>query len=178
MTKPAKKKGTGVEPRSEQHDAALDDYEKGLRLLQQKDYQKAIPRFEAILAQTSGEGALCDRARVYLRIASGESAAKRPLRQTRTPAESYEVGVFLLNEGEPKEALRHLERAAEHAPDNAGVQVALASARLQSGDVDGSLVAVARAIELDGSSRYKVRNMTDFDDLEDSPEFGAMVADE
>lgn len=177
MMKNAKKKAE-LALRSEQHEAALDEYEKGLRLLHQKDFQKAIPRFEALLAQYPQEAALCDRARAYLRVATGASKARHALRSTREPADSYDVGLFLLNDGEFKEAARHLERAVEFDAKDPGIRTALASALLQAGDVDGCLREVAAAIELNGKYRCKIRNMTDFDDLEDNPEFSAMVADE
>ena len=60
---------------SERHEAALEEYEKGIRLLQQKDYSKATLRFETVLKEYPNEAALGDRARTYLRIARGEAGA-------------------------------------------------------------------------------------------------------
>ena len=122
---------------SEQRGAAVEEYEKGVRLFQQKDYQKAQARFESLLEQHPQHLGLCDRARTYIRVCSKAGDARKPMRQTRVPGESFEVGVFLLNDGDFKEAARHLERAAEHAPDDASVHVALASARIGAGDTEG-----------------------------------------
>src|SRR5688572_6374978 len=136
---PARKKSTGAPLRSEQRDAALEEYEKGIRLLQQKDYQKAIPRFEKVLEDFPAEAALCDRARVYLRIARRQNAEREPLRVSKAPEDQYPVGVFLLNQGDFKEAVRHLERAAEQSPKDAELLIPLAAARLGNGDRDGCM---------------------------------------
>lgn len=161
--------------RSEKHQAALDEYEKGVRLLQQKDYKKAIPRFEAIIERYPEEGVLGDRARTYLSIATGKVRERAPLTSTREPELCYEVGLFLLNDGQPKEAVRHLERAAEHAPEDAGVLLTLASARWQAGDKSGCLEALGRGIASDPRTRYRALHMSDFDGLTGDPEFRALV---
>lgn len=162
--------------RSELREAALQEYEMGVRLLQKRDYEKAIPRFEAVLAEYGSEVALCDRARTYLRIARGETKSREPVRSTRKPEESFEVGVYLLNEGEAKEALRHLERAAEHEAEDAGVLLALASARLQCDDRDGALDALRGAIAAEPGSRVRARNMSDFEALAGDERFQALIS--
>ena len=150
---------------SAQHEAALEEYEKGIRLLQQKDYSKAALRFRAVLEEYPNEAALGDRARTYLRIAEGEAQSRRPLTQSKDPEQAYPVGVYLLNDGQFKEALRHLERAAEHRPGDEGVLIALASAQLQSGDRDAALSTLTRLATEQPDARYRVRLMSDFDSL-------------
>jgi Tfp pilus assembly protein PilF len=173
MTKPRKKLENPL--RSAQHEAALEEYEKGMRLLQQKDYQKAIPRFEAILRDHAEESSLCDRARAYLRIARGDVAARMPLRATRNPAECYEVGLYLLNDGDTKEALRHLQRAAEHAPEDGGVMLTLAAAHLHCGDVEACLQALERAIALSPRHAAVANNLSDFEPLHGDERFDTLV---
>jgi len=172
---PNRKKATDKSLLSAQYEAALSEYEKGIRLMQQKDYQKAIPRFESVIKEHASELSLGDRARAYLRICAGAGKEKAPLRTTRDPAQSFEVGAFLLNEGEHKEALRHLERAAEHEPKDAGVRVSLASARMGVGDVPGAKEALRKAVELNPSVKHLIRSLADFDDLDDDPEFNEIV---
>jgi tetratricopeptide (TPR) repeat protein len=145
-----------------------------MRLLQQKDYQKAAQRFEAVIANHANEGALCDRARVYLRVTRGEHAKRKPFRTTRNPAECYDVGVYLLNDGDFKEALRHLQRAVEHAPTDDAAYLALAAAQLHVGETDASLQSLARAFELNARSKVIARNMSDFDGLAGNPQFDAL----
>lgn len=169
------KKPVGTPLLSERREAALEEYDKGVRLLQQKDFQKAIPRFEAILSEYPQEMALCDRARTYLRVCRKENDERQPLRQTRNPADAYEVGVFLLNDGDCREAVRHLERAVEHAPKDASIQVVLAIARLGAGDVEGTLAALRAAFELDPKQRHYVRNVSDFEMIEEHPDFVTLV---
>ncbi len=169
------KKSDAATLASEQRGAALEEYEKGMRLFQQKDLQKASARFQALLDQYPQQLGLCDRARAYLRICTQAGDARKPVRQTRNAAESFEVGVFLLNDGDFKEAVRHLERAAEHSPDDASVHVALASARIGAGDTDGCLAALRRAFEIDPSRRHYVSNVSDFDAIEDHPDFLDLV---
>ena len=165
---PTRKKSTGNQLRSEQQGVSLEEYEKGIRLFQQKDFAKAIPRFQAVLDQFPEEAALGDRARVYLRICKSEGKDREPLRQTRTPDQYFEVGVFLLNEGDFKEALRHLEKAVEHDPKDPHAHIGVASARMGSGDQDGALEALRKACAVDPNARVWVQAMSDFDDLEDN----------
>jgi tetratricopeptide (TPR) repeat protein len=172
------KKPAGTPLLSERREAALEEYEKGMRLMQQKDYQKAIPRFEAVCNDFPQEMALCDRARTYLRICRKDGADRQPLRQTRNADQAYEVGVFLLNDGDFKEAVRHLERAAESSAQDADVHVALANAKLGAGDVEGCLNALRRAFEIDPRKRNYVRNVSDFEMIEEHPDFVALIVGE
>ena len=166
-----RKKSTGSELRSEQRDAAIEEYEKGVRLFQQKDFAKAIPRFEAILEQVPKEAALGDRARTYLRICKQEGSDRKPLRQTREPGQSFEVGVFLLNDGDYKEAIRHFERAVERDPKDPHAHVSLAAAKLGAEDVEGAMGSLRKAVELDRRARVWIQAISDFDELEDRDDF-------
>ena len=156
---------------SERHEAALEEYEKGIRLLQQKDYSKAILRFECVLKDYPAEAALGDRARTYLRIANGENVKRKPDTGSKEPAKAYEIGVFLLNDGQFKDALKHLERAAEHDGSNEGVLIALASAQLQNGDRSAALSTLERAVETQPDTLYRVRVMSDFSSLAQDEDF-------
>ena len=156
---------------SERHEAALEEYEKGIRLLQQKDYTKAALRFECVINDYSGEAALGDRARTYLRIAKGDNGLRKPETLSKEPEKAYEIGVYLLNDGQFKDALRHLERAAEHDGKNEGVLIALASAQLQNGDRATALASLGKAVEADPDARYRVRAMSDFASLAQDEDF-------
>lgn len=156
---------------SERHDAALEEYEKGIRLLQQKDYSKAALRFETVLSEYPSEAALGDRARTYLRIATGENIKRLPETESKEPAKAYEIGVYLLNDGQFKDALKHLERAAEHDGSNEGVLIALASAQLQSGDRAAALATLERTVAAQPDARYRVRVMSDFASLARDEDF-------
>jgi outer membrane protein assembly factor BamD (BamD/ComL family) len=160
---------------SERHEAALEEYEKGIRLLQQKDYSKAALRFRTVLEQYPDEAALGDRSRTYLRIADGEAGRRRPLTDSKDPEQAYEIGIYLLNDGDYKGALRHLERAAEHRGDEEGVLIALASAQLQSGDRAAAVATLDRLVEKEPEARYRVRLMSDFETLADDDGFRQRV---
>jgi Tfp pilus assembly protein PilF len=172
---PTRKKSTGLPLRSEQHVAALEEYEKGIRLFQQKDHAKAALRFEAVLQQFPQEAALGDRARTYLRICRPVGSQRQPLTQTRTPEQAFEVGVYLLNHGDYKEAARQFERAIEHDPKDPHIHVSLASARYGADDREGCMAALRQAIELDGRARVWIQAISDFDDLEDDDAFLEML---
>jgi hypothetical protein len=57
-------------------------------------------------------------------------------------------GQALFEQGQPEAALKPLEAAAAAAPDNAGVQVVLALARLDAGKTAAAQTAALRAVEL------------------------------
>ncbi|MGI5863981.1 MAG: tetratricopeptide repeat protein, partial [Myxococcales bacterium] len=61
-------------------------------------------------------------------------------------------GRQLYDRGQPKAALKPLERAAELAPDNSDIQVLLALARLDLGRLGPAEQAARRALELDASN--------------------------
>jgi tetratricopeptide (TPR) repeat protein len=149
----------------------MEEYEKGIRLFQQKDYAKAIPRFQAIIDQFKDEPSVGDRARMYLRICTQAGQDRKPLRQTRSPEQAEEVGVYLLNLGEFKEAVRHLEKALERDGNDPHAHVTLAAAQLGAGDKDGAMGSLRRAVELDPRARVWVQAISDFDDLEDEQAF-------
>ena len=153
----------------------MEEYEKGIRLFQQKDYAKAGPRFQAVIDQFTEEPSVADRARMYLRICTQAGQDRKPLKQTRSPEQATEVGVYLLNLGEFKEAVRHLEKAVEHDATDPHSYVTLAAAQLGAGDKDGAMTSLRKAVALDLSPRKRIRTeiqaISDFDDLEDEQSF-------
>lgn len=149
----------------------MEEYEKGVRLFQQKDYAKAIPRFQAVIEQFKEEPSVGDRARMYLRICTQEGQDRKPLKQTRSPEQASEVGVYLLNLGEFKEAVRHLEKAVERDASDPHAHVTLAAAQLGAGDKDAAMKSLHAAVQLDPRARVWIQAITDFDDLEDEQAF-------
>ena len=84
--------------------------------------------------------------------------------------------LLLFADGEHKEAVRHFERSVEAKPEDSWGHVSLAAARLAGGEVDGSLASLKRAVDLDPSSRFRIRNMRDFEALSGNDTYENLVA--
>ena len=63
---------------SEQYKQALKSYERGIALLQKKNFGEAIEVFRELAEQYQEEGEICDRARQYTSICQERLGAKGP----------------------------------------------------------------------------------------------------
>jgi len=74
-----------------------------------------------------------------------------------------------------QEALPHMERTAQLAPEYPEVLYDLAVIRLAAGDQDGALKALGKALELNSNLKTQARNDSDLAKLAGKPEFEEMV---
>jgi tetratricopeptide (TPR) repeat protein len=168
-----KKPGAAAERRASQ---AIDLFEKAVKALGRKEYDKAREHFDAIINNHADERDVVERARSYRVVcerASGEG--KRAAYRPKGFDELLNYGVFLHNRGEFEEALKSLRQAAEIHPKNENVQYCLAATAARAGDTDSALKALRAAISASPETRGQAKRDPDFDVLREDDEFNALV---
>jgi Tfp pilus assembly protein PilF len=167
------KKPAGSDRRASQ---AVELFEKAVKALGRKEYDKARDHFDAIVANHPDERDVVERARSYRMVceralAEGKRAPYRP----KGFDELLNYGVFLHNRGEFEEALKSLRQAAEIHPKNENVLYCLAATAARAGDTDSALKALRGAISASPETRGQARRDPDFDVLREDDEFNALV---
>jgi tetratricopeptide (TPR) repeat protein len=153
---------------------ALDQFEKGMKALGKRDYERARDHFESLTSSFPEERDLLERARADLALCA-RSLEKRPAFRPKTFEELLHHGVFLHNRGEYDEALKCLRQAAEIHPRNEHVLYCLAATLARSGDGPAALKALRSAVTASAGNRTQARTDADFDALREDEEFIAIV---
>ena len=158
---------------------AVELFEKAVKALARKEYDKAREHFDAVVTGHPDERDVAERARSYRAVcdrALGES--KRAAYRPKGFDELLNYGVFLHNRGEFEEALKSLRQAAEIHPKNENVLYCLAATAARAGDTDSALKALRAAISVSPETRGQARRDPDFDVLREDDAFNALVYDQ
>ena len=151
---------------------ALQNYETGLRALQEHKYEKAKPLFQKVLAGPSRE--LTDRASVHLSICN-QYLERSAATQFKSIEEHYDYAVSLMNVGDYVTAREHIEKLLKQAPKTDFVIYGLAALDCLTGHVEDSLKHLDEALRLNASLRYQARNDSDFHNLAEDPRFTELL---
>jgi TolA-binding protein len=106
---PARRPNFAEEPRYAQ---AVQNYEAGLKALQEHKFERAKGLLEKVVKGASRE--LGDRALVHLNTCNQQLA--RSSTSFKTPEEHYDFAVSLMNSGSYDEARTHLEKIQKQSP--------------------------------------------------------------
>jgi tetratricopeptide (TPR) repeat protein len=164
-----KKSSIADDPRASQ---ALQNYESGLRALQEHKFDKAKPLFQKVLAGGSKE--LSDRAAIHLRICN-QHLERVTTTQFKTVEEHFDYAVSLMNVGDYVAAREHIEKLLKQAPKTDFVIYGLAALDCLTGHVEDSLRHLDEALQLNAALRYQARNDTDFHNLAEDPRFTELL---
>jgi tetratricopeptide (TPR) repeat protein len=162
----------GAEPR--RSGQALELFEKAVRALGKKDFERAQTHFSALLEQHRDQPDLVERARVYLLVCERElrpGGAFKP----KSLEELLTHGVFLHNAESYADAVKCFRRAAEQAPKSEHAHYCLAASLARTGDVDGAIRALREAITISSEVRAQARHDADFDGIREEAEFEALI---
>jgi tetratricopeptide (TPR) repeat protein len=154
--------------------AALELFEKAVKALGKKDFDRALDLFDSLIEQHAKERELVERARAY-RAVCERATEKRPSFRPRNFEDLLNYGVYLHNRGEFDDALKYLQQAAEIHPRNEHVLYCMAAAFSRSGDTPGALKALRSAIVVSPSNRAQAKSDSDFDPIREDPDFVALV---
>jgi tetratricopeptide (TPR) repeat protein len=155
---------------------AIELFERAIKALGRKEYDKAKEHFESLIGAHPEERDVVERARAYLAFCErvlGEG--RRPAFRPKGFDEMLNYGVYLHNRGEYDEALKMLRQAAEIHPRNENVLYCLAATSARAGDTDSALKALRTAISVSAESRAQARRDPDFDSLREDDEFNSLV---
>jgi tetratricopeptide (TPR) repeat protein len=164
-----KKASVPEDPRVAQ---ALQNYEAGLRALQEHKFEKAKPLFQKVLAGPSKE--LTDRASVHLSICN-QHLERSTATQFKSVEEHYDYAVSLMNVGDYVTAREHIEKLLKQAPKTDFVVYGLAALDCLTGHVEDSLKHLEEALRLNAGLRYQARNDSDFHNLAEDPRFTELL---
>ena len=164
-----KKSSVADDPRVIQ---ALQNYEAGLRALQEHKFDKAKPLFEKVLAGPSKE--LTDRATVHLSICN-QHLERSATQQFKSIEEHYDYAVSLMNVGDYVTAREHIEKLLRQSPKTDFVIYGLAALDCLTGHVEDSLKHLDEALRLNAGLRFQARNDSDFHNLAEDPRFTELL---
>ncbi len=164
-----KKSSVSDDPRVAQ---ALQNYEAGLRALQEHKFDKAKPLFQKVLAGPSRD--LTDRAAIHLSICN-QHLERTASTQFKSVEEHYDYAVSLMNVGDYVTAREHLEKLIKQAPKTDFVIYGLAALDCLTGHVEDSLRHLDEALRMNASLRFQARNDSDFHNLAEDPRFTELL---
>ena len=166
--KVAPKKLAAEDPR---HIQAVQNYEAGLRALQEHKFDKAKAHLQKVL--TGPNKSLVDRAQVH--ILTCDKHLEAPALQFKTTEEHYDYAVSLINSGDYVTAREQLDKLLKQNPKAEFVLYGLAALHCLTGHVEEALKTLAEAIQAKPSLRFQARNDTDFQNLAEDPRFTELL---
>jgi tetratricopeptide (TPR) repeat protein len=162
------KKQATEDPR---HTQAVQNYESGLRALQEHKFEKAKGHLQKVLSGPNKS--LVDRAQVH--IITCEKHLNAPSLQFKSVEEHYDYAASLVNSGDYVTAREHLDALLKQNPKSEYVLYGLAALHCLTGHVEESLKTLNDAIQVKPALRFQARNDTDFQNLAEDPRFTELL---
>src|SRR5215467_5173637 len=154
-----------------QYSQAVQNYEAGLRAMQEHKFDKAKTYLQKVIAGPVKE--LVDRANVHINICNQH--AERATTQFRSPEEHYDYAVSLMNIGDYVGAREHLDKLCKQVPKADYVAYGMAALDCLTGHVEDALRHLDEAIHINPSLRFQARNDSDFQHLAEDPRFTELL---
>src|SRR5262249_48219048 len=162
------KKTLSDDPRFAQ---TVQNYEAGLRAMQEHKFDKAKGFLQKVLAGPSVE--LADRAKTHLNTCNQH--IDRTAQQFKSPEEHFDYAISLLNVGDYVSAREHLDKLSKQNPKTDYVCYGLAALDCLTGRVEDALKNLDDAIRANPSLRFQARNDSDFQNLSEDPRFTELL---
>jgi tetratricopeptide (TPR) repeat protein len=157
--------------RDPQFAQSVQNYETGLRAMQERNFDKAKALFQKLIGGGSKE--LADRAAVHLNACNQQLA--RANVSFKTAEEHYDYVVSLMNVGDYVTAREHLGQLVGKHGKADYIWYGFAVLECLTGHVEESLKKLHEAIKLNPSNRFQARSDTDFNNMADDPRFTELV---
>ena len=142
-----------------QYAQAVQNYEAGLRAMQEHKYEKAKGFLQKVLAGPNKE--LTDRANVHLSACNQHM--ERTATQFKSPEEHYDYAVSLMNVGDYVSAREGPGQARQGSARCRLCRLRPRRARLPTGHVEDSLRQLGeKPVRLNPTLRFQARNDSDF----------------
>jgi tetratricopeptide (TPR) repeat protein len=153
------------------HVQAIQNYEAGLRALQERKFEKAKGHLQKALSGPNKS--LVDRAQVH--ILTCDKHLETATLQFKTAEEHYDYAVSLINAGDYVTAREHFDKLLKQNPKAEFVLYGLAALHCLTGHVEESLKTLDEAIQVRPLLRFQARNDTDFQNLAEDPRFTELL---
>ncbi len=167
-SQPQPKRSLADDPQFQQ---AVQNYEAGLRALQEHKFERAKAFFQKVVSGASRE--LADRAAVHLNTCNQQLS--RATNVFKTVEEHYDYAVSLMNLGDYVTAREHYEKLIKQAPKADYVWYGLAVLNCLTGHFEDALKHLQEAIRINPANRFQARNDSDFQALGDDPRFTELL---
>jgi tetratricopeptide (TPR) repeat protein len=158
-------------PPDPKYTQAVQNYEGGLKAVQERKFDKAKGLLEKVLAGPSKE--LADRARVHLNTCNQQ--LERGATSFKTAGEHYDYAVSLMNSGAYDDARAHMEKILKQNPRADFAFYGLALLDCLTNRSEDCLRNLGDAIKLNASNRFQARNDPDFRNMADDPRFTELL---
>jgi len=150
---------------------AVQNYEAGLKAMQEHKFEKAKPLLEKIV--TTGPKELADRARLHLNTCNQQLAAGAT--SFKSQDEHFDYAVSLMNSGQYDLCRTHMEKILKQNGKADFALYGLAVLDCLTGQVESSLKNLSEAIRLNPQNRFQARNDSDFQNMADDPRFTELL---
>lgn len=150
---------------------AVQNYEAGLKAMQEHKFEKAKSLLEKIVS--SGPRELADRARMYLNTCNQH--LQDASASFKTHEEHFDYAVSLMNSGQFEQARGHMEKILKQNPQADFAYYGMAVVECLAGQVESSLKNLSEAIRLNPQNRFQARNDSDFQNMADDPRFTELL---
>jgi tetratricopeptide (TPR) repeat protein len=151
---------------------AVQNYEAGLKAMQERKFERAKALLEKVTAGGSRE--LADRAAVHLNTCN-QQLGNRSGSGFKTVEEHYDFAIALMNSSDYEGARSHLEKLAKQSPKSDFVWYGMAVLDCLTQRFEPALKNLQEAIRLNSAVRYQARNDNDFQNLADDPRFTELL---
>jgi len=156
--------------RTKTTDSALAQLEKGIELINRKEFKKAVAELQSLIEKYKNEAEITASARSYLDICRRGEA-----RQKKTPStvqnQTYAMGVMEHNRTNYDKAIACFRQSLEKYPGADYIYYSLAASLALKGDVPSAVDNLRKAVELNRDSLVHAKNDPDFAPLENNKEF-------
>ena len=150
---------------------AVQNYEGGLKALQEHKFEKAKPLLEKVIA--NGPRELADRARLHLSSCNQQLASNAT--SFKSQDEHFDYAASLMNAGQYDLARTHMEKILKQNARADFAMYGLAVLDCLTGQVESSLKHLREAIRLNPQNRFQARNDSDFQQMADDPRFTELL---
>ncbi|HLJ90707.1 MAG TPA: tetratricopeptide repeat protein [Candidatus Angelobacter sp.] len=150
---------------------AVQNYEAGLKALQEHKFDKAKSLLEKLVS--SGPRELADRARMHLNTCNQQLANSAT--SFKSADEHFDYAVSLLNGGQYDQARVHMEKILKQNTKADFALYGLAVLDCLTGQVESSLKNLSESIRLNPQNRFQARNDSDFQNMADDPRFTELL---
>jgi tetratricopeptide (TPR) repeat protein len=154
-----------------QYQAAIKNFETGVRAFQKQNYGKAAEIFEKLVESDARD--VAERAHVHLRLCRQRTSHPAP--HPKSVEDYYTLGIACLNAHEFGQATDHLSKANKIKPNQDHIQYALAVSNALGGNPDAALIHLEAAFALRPENRIHARRDEDFRQIAADPRFRRLI---
>jgi outer membrane protein assembly factor BamD (BamD/ComL family) len=152
---------------------ALTVYAGALEAMQSGRYDEALSGFQSLDVTCPPE--ISERARVYSVACERQLALQQATLEFLSPTEQYDYAIARINNGDYEDAREQLEAILSQHDEVDYAHYGLAMLHSMTGQAEGCLHHLERAIELNPHNRVYARSDVDFRQMADDPRFTELL---